>query len=232
MLEFNYTFKFPNGDEQSFEVRLNEQTGASLLLVTNELPKWTLLKNHRCEHCPLSPEEHLRCPSAVSIVDVVEYFHGMSSIERVEVRVTSPQRQISKEHVCLPVAIAALIGARFAVSGCPITAKFRPMARHHLPFPSFDEAAYRIVSMYALAQLLRMKDGLEPDWELTELNRICEDVNQMNRDFSRRLRDLQVNDSTVNALSGLDSLLQMVDMTIDEDLMDELKQLFRAHLDD
>ena len=229
-IEFSYKFKFPDGKEKSFDVRLDAATGESLLPVPSELPDWTLLNHHRCSHCPLNSEEHPRCPAAASIVDVVEYFREVGSTQPVEVQVTSPQRQTSKEGVPLSAAIGALIGARFAASGCPITAKFQPMVRHHLPFPTFEEAAYRMVSMHALAQLLRMKEGLEPDWELKELNRMCEDVNNLNLDFVRRLRELQVNDSTTNALSGLDGFVQMVDLSVDDDLLDDLKKLFRSHL--
>jgi heterodisulfide reductase subunit C len=230
-IEFSYTFKFPDGAEKSFDVRLDAETGESLLPIPAELPDWTLLDCNRCSHCPLNSVEHPRCPAAVSIIDVIETFREVASIQPVEVHVTSPQRQTSKDGVPLPAAMGALIGARLAASGCPITAKFQPMVRHHLPFATFEEAAYRMVSMHALAQLLRMKAGLEPDWELKELNQLCEDVNTLNMDFARRLRDLHVNDSTTNALSGLDSFVQMVDLSVDDDLLDNLKKLFSAHLE-
>ena len=229
-IELSYTFKFPDGAERSFAVRLNAETGESLLPVSDELPEWTLLNHCRCSHCPLSSTEHPRCPAAVSILDIIEAFGEVASIQPVEVCVTSPHRQTSKEGVPLPAAIGALIGARFAASGCPVTAKFQPMVRHYLPFPTFEEAAYRMVSMHALAQLLRMKEGLEPDWELEDLTGMCEDVNTLNLDFARRLRELHVNDSTTNALSGLDGFVQMVDLSVHDDLLDDLKRLFRAHL--
>lgn len=231
-VEFSYRFKFPSGEEQSFDVLLDASTGDSLLPLSDALPDWTLLNHNRCSHCPLASSVDARCPAAVSIVDVVEYFHTVASIQSVEVEVTSSQRQTSKAGVLLPTAIGALIGARFAASGCPVTAKFRPMVRHHLPFPAFEEAAYRIVSMHALAQLLRMKEGLEPDWDLTGLSRMCEDINTLNLDFARRLRGLRVNDSTTNALSGLDCFVQMVDMAVDDELLEDLKALFRSHLKD
>ena len=230
IVEFSYKFKFPDSTEKSFDVCLDARTGVSVLPVPVELPDWTLLNHHRCSHCPLNSAEHPRCPAATSIIDVVETFSAVASTQPVEVQVTSPQRQTSKAGVLLPAAIGASIGARFAASGCPVTAKFQPMVRHHLPFPTFEEAAYRMVSMHALAQLLRMREGLEPDWELKELNRTCAAMNTLNLDFARRLRDLQVNDSTTNALSGLDGFVQMVDMSVEDDLLDDLRELFRAHL--
>ncbi len=228
---FNYQFKFPDGSEATFEVRMDAETGVSEHLPPQDLPEWTLLSKHKCSHCPLNTSEHTHCPAAVSIVDVVDYFHTVSSIQPVEVLVTSPERQTSKEGVSLPAAISALFGARFAGSGCPITAKFQPMVRYHLPFSSYEESTYRIVSMHALAQFLRMRDGLEPDWELTELSKMFQDVNTLNLDFCRRLRSLEVNDSTMNALTGLDSMLQMVDITMDDQMLEGLKKLFRAHLE-
>ena len=226
----NYQFKFPDETEVTFEVCMDAETAAIELPDQVNLPEWTLLCKNKCSHCPLDASEHKHCPAAVSILDVVEYFHSVSSIESVEVLVTSPDRQTRKDGVGLPTAIAALMGARFAGSGCPITAKFKPMLRHHLPFSSYEEATYRILSMHALAQLLRMREGLEPDWELKELSKMCQDVNTLNLDFCRRLRSLDVNDSTMNALTGLDSLLQMVDISMDEELLEDMKKLFRAHL--
>ncbi|WP_162027285.1 MULTISPECIES: DUF6901 family protein [unclassified Lentimonas] len=228
---FNYQFKFPDETEVTFEVRMDAETGASVQPHPVDLPEWTLLSKNKCSHCPLNTSEHQHCPAAVSILDVVQYFHTVSSIQPVEVCVTSPDRQTTKQGVGLPAAIAALMGARFAGSGCPVTAKFKPMVRHHLPFSSSEEATYRIVAMHALAQFLRMREGLEPDWELTELSKMCQDVNTLNLDFCRRLRSLEVNDSTMNALTGLDSLLQMVDITLDEQLLEDMKKLFRAHLE-
>jgi hypothetical protein len=228
---FSYQFKFPDGTEVTFEVRMDAETGATLLPEPKELPDWTLLSKNQCSHCPLNVSEHKRCPAAVSILDVVDYFHTISSIQPVEVLVTGPERETTKKNVGLPTAIAALFGARFAGSGCPLTTKFRPMVRHHLPFPNLEEASYRIVSMYAMAQLLRLREGLEPDWELSELSKMFQDVNTLNLDFCRRLRTLQVNDSMMNALTGLDSLLQMVDITMDDQLLEDMKKLFRAHLE-
>jgi hypothetical protein len=123
---------------------MDAETGETLLPEPKDLPEWTLLSKNKCSHCPLNASEHQHCPAAVSILDVVQYFHTVSSLQPVEVLVTSPERQVTKGNVGLPTAIAALFGARFAGSGCPLTAKFRPMVRHHLPFASFEEATYRI----------------------------------------------------------------------------------------
>lgn len=68
------------------------------------------------------------------------------------------------------------------------------------------------------------------DFSFNELNQLCQDVNHLNRDFSRRLRELQVNDATTNALTSLDSFLQMVDVSVDDAFLEELKELFHAHL--
>lgn len=229
IVSFTYTFIFPDGKQASFEVRLNSATGATSRPWPQKLPNWTKLENHQCSHCPLSAKEHLHCPAAVSVLDIVEFFHETSSIEPVEVSVRSDERTTVKENVPLPAAVAAVMGARFAGSGCPITAKFQPMVRYHVPFTTMDEATYRIVTMHALVQFLRMSEGLKADWSFNELNRLCQDMNRLNIDFAQRLRELQVNDATTNALTNLDSFVQIVDITVDEDFLAELKQLCRAH---
>ncbi|MGB0416494.1 MAG: DUF6901 family protein, partial [Coraliomargarita sp.] len=202
-----YTFRFNNGLEKVFEVVLCTLTGASLREQPKDLPEWTALGFKQCKRCPLSTDDCKYYPAAVSLVDIVEFFGEMSSIEQVEVVVETQGRLTTKPGVGLPQGIAALIGARFAASGCPRTKKFRPMVVNHLPFSTFQEAAYRILSMHALAQFLRMQDGLVPDWSLDELSWMCQDVNELNFDFAKRLRSLQIEDSTLNALTGLDSFV-------------------------
>ncbi len=227
---FTYTFTFSDGKQASFDVRLNSATGTSRNPWPQKLPDWTKLAHHQCAHCPLSAKEHDYCPAAVSVVDIVDFFHEVSSIEPVEVSVYSEARTTVKDRVPLPNAIGAVMGARFASSGCPITAMFQPMVRYHVPFTTMDEATYRIVTMHALVQFLRMSDGQSVDWSFDGLSQLCRDVNRLNLDFSRRLRELQVNDATTNAITSLDSFVQMVDITVDDDFLTELKELFRAHL--
>lgn len=228
----SYTFKFSDGVEKVFDVVLSSLTGESLSEQPKNLPEWTRLGFRQCNLCPLSTDSCKYCPAAVSLVDVVEFFRGITSIEAVDVVAESQGRITTKPGVGLPQAIAAVIGARFAASGCPMTVKFRPMVVNHLPFATFPEAAYRILSMHALAQFLRMQEGLTPDWGLDELSMMCQDINDLNLDFAKRLRSLQIEDSTMNALTGLDSFVQMVDLTVDTDLLDDLKQLFKPHLQD
>jgi len=89
---FTYTFTFQDGRQQSFEVRLNSATGVTRSSWPQQLPDWTKLESHQCSHCPLSVEQHSRCPAAVSVMDIVEFFHEVSSIEPVEVSVYSAER--------------------------------------------------------------------------------------------------------------------------------------------
>ncbi|ADE54524.1 DUF6901 family protein [Coraliomargarita akajimensis] len=230
-IEYTYHFKFPDSREYAFDIRLDAATGKSLLAHAKDLPEWAELDNHRCSHCPLKADEHFHCPAAASVVDVVETFRGVSSIAEVEVEVVGQGRRTRKDHVALPSAIAALLGARFAGSDCPIMARFRPMVRHHLPFATFEEARFRMATMHALAQLIRLKDGLRADWNMESLGQMCQDVNQLNIEFSERLKKLCAEESTTNALSGLDSFVQMIDLSLDEDFWDELKRLFEGYLD-
>ena len=105
------------------------------------------------------------------------------------------------------------------------------MVVNHLPFATLQETAYRILGMHALAQLLRMQEGLAPDLGLDELSMMCQDINELNIDFSKRLQVLQDKDSTMNALTDLDCFVQMVDLSVEEDLLEDLKQLFKPHLE-
>ena len=62
------------------------------------------------------------------------------------------------------------------------------MARHHLPFASYEETLYRAASMYALAQYFRLRAGLVPDTELQGLVGLYESVCRINRSVVERVR--------------------------------------------
>ena len=67
---FSYTFRFPDGPERQFEVRLNADTLELLSPPDAPKPAWTKLKFFQCENCPLG-DDVAYCPVAVNLAGLV-----------------------------------------------------------------------------------------------------------------------------------------------------------------
>ncbi len=228
----SYRFRFPDGEEQLFSVELDKKTCALVQPPRESYPDWTKLEYRQCGNCPLKKEEYPRCPVAVSIIDIVEFFYDAQSVESAEVIVETAQRSVTRGQTALYPAISSLIGIHMVSSGCPILDKLRPMVRYHLPFANTDETIYRALSMYVLAQYFRKKEGLEPDWELSGLSKIYQDINAVNIDFSRRLKRDTQSEATTNAITSLDCFAQIIEFSITEEMLEDVEQMFRGYLED
>src|SRR5262249_50843326 len=117
-------------------------------------------------------------------------------------------------------------------SGCPVMDHFRPMLRVHLPFPNMEESVYRLISMYLLAQYFLSKEGRTPDWELKRLLTLCNDIQTVNRSFFKRIRSMKVKDASLNALVALDSIAAYTVSFLEENNLEDMKQLFKSYLED
>ncbi len=192
-------------------------------------PNWTLLDFKQCSHCPLHPAQTPLCPLAAQLAGLIDRCSALISYEKVSVTVTTPQRSIVKDTTAQR-AVGSLMGLLMAVSGCPKTRFFRPMARFHLPFADEDETVFRSTSSYLLGQYLRKAAGLEPDFDLEGLRQIYDDIQTLNADFSVRLGHAVEQDASMNALVFLDLLAQYLTFGIDES-MSSLRPMFAAFLE-
>ncbi len=227
-VQFSYTIAFSDGREKRFEVRLHDRTCAVLQAPREDYPKWTSLAYKKCRDCPLAEEDHPRCPVAVSIVDLVEFFCQNSSVERVEVRFESRQRSFIRADVPISRVISSLLGIHMVTSGCPVLDPLRPMARFHLPFADIEETTYRAISMHLLGQYFEQKRGRPADWSLEGLRRIYCDISRVNEDFAKRLAFGVPNEAAANALADLDCFAQWIDLSISDQTLDDLEALFEA----
>ena len=227
-LSFQYTFRFPDGTERQFEVRLNADTLELLSPPDAPKPAWTKLKFFQCENCPLSDDvEH--CPVAVNLAGLVETFKDAVSFENAFVRVQTAERAYEKE-TTLQKGLSSIIGIYMVTSNCPVMDKLRPNVRFHLPFASMDESVYRAVAMYLMAQYFRMRDGQEPDWELKHLRDIYQEVACVNRGMSERFRHATAEDANVNAVIILSTHGGMVPMAA-EDRLADMAPWFRGYVE-
>jgi hypothetical protein len=165
----------------------------------------------------------------MSLVDLVESFKGSISFEKAKIVFEFEDRTYFK-HTALQEGLSSLIGIYMVTSGCPLMEKLKPMVRFHLPFATEEETMYRVISMYLLAQYFMYKKGQNPDWELKNLVKIYEDIRIVNKNICRRLANIKIEDSSINALITLDCFADAVTFSINENMLGEIELLFKAYL--
>ena len=224
---YRYTFTLDDGRTRSFEVHLDPDTLNIIRPENQPVPAWARLDYASCGHCALPPgTEH--CPIAANIGPLVEAFSDVLSFRTADVTVETAERKYQKTGPAQD-ALFPLLGIYMSASGCPSMEKLKPMVRHHLPFASVDETIYRVLSMYVTAQYLRMQSGLEPDWQLTGLGEIYDQINQVNHEFCQRLAKAATEDALVNALVILDAFGTLVKMPNPRG-NEKLRKMFATYL--
>lgn len=223
-----YRFTLRDGTTETIDLKLDQATLELQDNFPDELPTWTELQFHQCDGCPFTIDQRTHCPAAANMVNLVRGFARVLSHEWVTTEVTTAERMYTQETPAQR-SVSSLMGLIMAVSGCPITAYFRPMARFHVPWSSQDETLYRATSMYLLAQYLRKRDGMDASLELHGLTKIYEGVRSVNRAFVKRLRAASEQDSTINAIVVLDTQALTMPWSIDSSL-EELRPGFELYL--
>ena len=228
-IDIEYRFRFAQGADKVFLVQL-QQPGLGLVLSpAASLTEWTRLEHCQCPNCPLQPSETPHCPAARGLAELIDAFRDCLSTEPAEITVAVEAREYRKR-ASVQYGVSALMGLLMATSGCPIMDKLRPMVHVHLPFATIEETMFRSASMYLLAQFFRCQRGQEPDWDLSRLLDIFQDVGEVNQAFSRRLVSINPKDASLNALANLDCFAMVTSFAINKDKLKELESLFHAYL--
>lgn len=227
-IQIRYSFTLVDGGQEIFDLTLDAGTLELEDNVPVDPPPWTKLTFHQCPNCPLPTRRNALCPAAANLVNVVQGFGRVLSHDTVRVEVETAERIVVQD---LPAqrGVGSIVGLIMAVSGCPHTAFFRPMARFHSPWASEEETVYRAASMYLLAQYFMRKDGQESEPSLDGLARIYENVRHVNGAFIDRLRAASEQDSTINAIVVLDTLALTMPWAINQSL-EGLRHLFEPYL--
>jgi hypothetical protein len=229
-IRINYRFIFSNGEEREFPVVFDRY---SLNLIPRGIKKtfqWAELSFCRCPGCSLNEKQYQYCPIALNLIDLIEFFKGATSHEMVDIVIETKERNYTK-HTTLQSSLSSLMGIYMVTTGCPTMEKLKPMVRFHLPFASDEETRYRAITMYLMAQYFKYKKGQAPDWELTNLVKIYDDISTLNKHFCERLRNFQVEDASLNAVIILDCFANSVIFSISKNVLKEFELLFSAYLD-
>jgi len=209
LLTIHYHFRFRDGETREIPLRFDEDTLALVPVESHTPPEWAKLALHQCLDCPLDPDLHQHCPTAVHLSGIVKSFREHNSFDEVTVEVTDKRRRYLKE-TSLQEGLGSLVGLIMATGGCPVLEPLRPMVRFHLPFATMEETEFRMVSMYLVAQYLRQKRGEQPDWSLDGLQAIYARVQEVNTSFAMRIRTAAANDAGINAIVILDCFAKAV----------------------
>jgi hypothetical protein len=226
-----YKFRRANGEEKEFTIKLDATSLRLEVPARADYPEWTKLEFHKCPNCPLDPAKDPRCPAAVSLVDVIEFFKECLSTEVADITIYSEQREFHAKK-SLQTTLSSLMGLHMATSGCPVLGQLRPMAYIHIPFCTLKETMFRAISMYLLAQFLRRRSGKPVDWDLNDLRKLYEGVNEVNRAFSKRLMSINPADASLNAVANLDCFASFTSHSIEKNMLDEFEKLFESYLKD
>lgn len=216
------TYRFEIAGADPVELTVDPDRPAST--ARSDLPEWTRLPYNRCDNCPLSADEHPRCPAAVDMTDIIAPFHDIVSYERVEVTVETPERTYKKE--CdVQMALHSVLGLVLSTSACPILSELSAMGHHHLPFASPKETIYRTAANYLLKQFFAEQRGGKPDYKLEALRELYSGLQTVNGALVKRITSAAKKDANLNALVLLFSVAVIVGQSLDDD-MKELGVLF------
>jgi len=197
-----YFFRLESGVGHRFDVEFDRPAAGG------DLPEWTRLEVDQCPNCPLASAPDARCPAAADLVPLVERFSALSSIDRVDVHVVTPQFE-ARKRTDTQTALSALMGLILATGACPILGRMRPLAHMHMPFATATERVYRIVSMHLLGCFLRGEHvGLEG------LDGFFAEIDKLNQAFFGRLNRAVERDAGINALIALHSRSMLASMSI------------------
>ncbi len=229
IISFHYLFEFEEINSKEFKIDLYEKT---LNIVGNDIsnkPDWVKLDNNQCQNCPYDSEKTKYCPIALNMIEIIDEFKECISYEKVDVTISTEGRQFKKRST-IQESLSSIIGIYMVTSGCPVMQKLKPMVRNHLPFATLEETNYRVLSMYLLAQYFVYKRGGLPDWDMNDLVKLYEDIKIVNQGFCKRLREIHMEDASLNALVILDTFADFIPFSISENMLDEVELMFGAYL--
>lgn len=210
---FDYQFKFDDGTSRGFIARIDSETGALIEDDNMASPDWTRLEFHQCSHCPYKVGELTHCPVAQSVARVAEAYKGELSHRATTVFVKTENRFYGKK-TDLQTGLQSLFGLVMGASKCSHMSLFKPMARYHLPFSTFDETVVRVLGKYLIGQFLRVKDGGQPDLDLEMLMEKYAKVSIINRFIIQRVRSISKGDADKNAIVILDGFASLLPMEL------------------
>jgi hypothetical protein len=227
-LPIRYVYNLSDGTQEIFDLHLDPVRFTLLKRPAGSLPEWTLRSFHQCPACPFPDHDPPYCSVAANLVDLVGRFNHLTSYDEVVVKVITHKRTVSTK-TSAQQGISSLMGLLIAISECPHTDFFKPMARFHQPFASEEETIWRAISTYLLTQYFLTRQGGVFDSDLKGLIQIYDNIKKVNLSLAKRLRAVCEADSTVNAVIVLDVFAKSMPPAIEKSLT-KLRPVFEPIL--
>lgn len=222
-ITYKYCFDFPNGVKKRFLIKLDGNTLLLKPTITNT-PDWTRLIEHQCSCCVLDEADFFHCPIAVNISDLVTTFKDTASYESCKVTCITAERTVTKDTI-VQDGLSSIMGIIMATSGCPTMNILRPMARFHLPFATVDESMFRSASVYLLRQYFSHHEDGNADFFMKNIRSHYSKIELVNSGILKRIQHATKLDADKNALVILNSLAQILNLEIDDNLQ-SLRHIF------
>lgn len=216
-LLITYRLSFAGREGIAFRIELDGRTAKLVVNEGDTPPDWARLDFKRCQNCRLDASRHSYCPAAAAVAGVIEKCRDLSSHTEVSVSVETAERTTSAR-TTMQVALRSVVGLYLAASGCPATAKLRPMARFHLPLASEEETLWRSVCNYLVAQYFLERRGGSAGLDLSGLGAIYEQLHEVNAGLKKRLQAVTQRGANINAMILLDLFAQEFPFSIEENL--------------
>lgn len=224
---FDYQFKFDDGSQRSFRVEIEASSMKAIDDPNYQPPEWAKLEYQQCSHCPYSADKVKFCPVAKNIARVAESFAADVSYTETTVMVRTENRFYGKR-TDIQIGLQSLFGLIMSTSNCAHMDFFKPMARHHLPFSTFEETVVRVMGIYLISEHLKIKkEGGTHDMELAGLIEGYANVSIVNRGMINRIRALTKarGDADKNAIVILDGFAALLPMELQAGL-EQLSKVF------
>jgi len=103
------------------------------------------------------------------------------------------------------------------------------MVATHLPFMTPDESTYRMISTYLMSQYFLHKQGQVADLELKSFLTFLHEARETNSAFCDRIHVLGVKDASLNALSNLNAMGEIVSLSIEAEDLKRWERMFVKH---
>jgi len=223
-IEYNFKFLESKRKDLTFTVLLDKETIIAVPPEQSKSQKWTKLDFCKCNICPLGSEVNENCPIAFNLSGLAAAFSDVSSIEKVDITVSTPDRKYIKTDT-VQQGLRSIYGIYMAASGCPHMEILRPMVRFHLPFASMEDSVFRHVSSYLMGEYFNYIEGKKSDFHLLDLAEKTTKVNTVNHGICNRLDTVVENDANKNALTILNITGVIVNMEL-EARLNSIRHIF------
>ncbi len=228
-IHIDYTFKFKDGQSRQFCTALDGDTLAIVPKNVEPLPEWTMLSFQQCPGCPLNSATHPRCPVAVNLVEIAEFFKEYCSYEEVEVTVSTDKRSFVKQ-TSAEEGLASLLEIYLAGSDCPTMDKMRPGLDNYLPFSTPAEATYRFLAIYLTEQYLLRKNGKPDDMDVERLPAFLKEMQETVAAFLQRVKAIEKKDALRNSMVLISNLISIAGRAIEAKKLQRIETIFLPDL--